>query len=49
MIGGWGKLHKEELHKLYSSPSIINMVKLRNMRWIRHVARMVRRGMYIGN
>jgi hypothetical protein len=23
VIGGWRKLHKEELHNLYSSPSII--------------------------
>jgi hypothetical protein len=23
VIGGWRKLHNEELHKLYSSPSII--------------------------
>jgi hypothetical protein len=25
--GGWRKLHNEELHNLYSSPSIIRMVK----------------------
>jgi hypothetical protein len=25
--GGWGKLHNEELHKFYSSPSIIRMIK----------------------
>jgi hypothetical protein len=47
-MGDWGKLHKEELHNLYSSPSIIKMVKLRKMRWIGDIARMVRRGMYIG-
>jgi hypothetical protein len=29
MIGGWRKLHNEELHNLYSSPSIIRMSKLR--------------------
>jgi hypothetical protein len=23
MIGGWRKLHNEELHNMYSSPSII--------------------------
>jgi hypothetical protein len=38
--GGWRKLHKEELHNLYSSPSIIRMVMSRRMRWAGHVARM---------
>jgi hypothetical protein len=33
-------LHNEELHSLYSSPSIIRMMKSRRMRWARHVARM---------
>jgi hypothetical protein len=37
--GGWRKLHNEELHNLYSSPSIIRIMKLR-MRWAGHVARM---------
>jgi hypothetical protein len=40
VIGGWRKLHNEELHNLYSSPSIIRMIKSRRMRWARHVARM---------
>jgi hypothetical protein len=31
-IGGWRKLHNEELHKLYSSPSIIRIIKSRRMR-----------------
>jgi hypothetical protein len=30
----------EELHNLYSSPSIIRMIKSRRMRWAGHVARM---------
>jgi hypothetical protein len=38
--GGWRKLHNEELHKLYSSPSIIRIIKSRRMRWVGHVARM---------
>jgi hypothetical protein len=32
------KLHNEELHNLYSSPSIIRMIKSRRMRWAGHVA-----------
>jgi hypothetical protein len=34
------KLHNEELHNLYSSPSIIRNIKSRRMRWARDVARM---------
>jgi hypothetical protein len=34
---GWRKLHNEELCNLYSSPSVIRIIKLR-MRWVRHVA-----------
>jgi hypothetical protein len=30
--GGWRKLHNEELHNLYSYPSIIKMIKSRRMR-----------------
>jgi hypothetical protein len=48
MIGGWRKLHDEELHKLYSSLSAFRMIKSRRMRWTGHVVRMVRRGMHIG-
>jgi hypothetical protein len=40
VTGGWRKLHNEELNILYSSPSIIRMIKLRRMRWAVHVARM---------
>jgi hypothetical protein len=36
---GWRKLRNEELHNLYSSPSIIRMIQLRRMRWAVHVAR----------
>jgi hypothetical protein len=32
VTGGWRKLHNEELHNLYSSPSIIRMIKSRAMR-----------------
>jgi hypothetical protein len=40
MTGECRKLHKEELRDLYSSPSIIRMIKSRRMRWAGHVARM---------
>jgi hypothetical protein len=40
VTGGWRKLHTEELHNLYSSPSIIRIIKSRRMRWVAHVARM---------
>jgi hypothetical protein len=36
------KLHNEELRDLYSSPSIISIIKPRRMRWAGHVARMGR-------
>jgi hypothetical protein len=47
MIGGWRKLHNEELHNLDSWPNVIIMIKLRRMRWVGHVARMGMRGMHI--
>jgi hypothetical protein len=37
---GWRKLHNEELHNLYSSPSIIRIIKSRRMRWAGYVVRM---------
>jgi PAS domain-containing protein len=39
VTGEWRKLHNEELHDLYSSPSIIRIIKARRMIW-GHVARM---------
>jgi hypothetical protein len=40
VTGSWRKLHNEELHGLYSSPSIVRVIKARWMRWAGHVARM---------
>jgi hypothetical protein len=31
VMGDWRKLHNEELHKLYSLPNIIRMIKSRRM------------------
>jgi hypothetical protein len=36
----WRKLHNEELRDLYSSPSIVRIIKSRRMLWAGHVARM---------
>jgi hypothetical protein len=47
VTGVWRKLHNEELHGLYSSPSIVRVIKLRRMRWAGHVACMGEvRGVY---
>jgi hypothetical protein len=40
VTGGWRKLHNEELHNLFSSPSIIRMIRSRGMRWAGYGARM---------
>ena len=39
--GEWRKLHNDELNGLYSSPSIVRVIKSRRMRLAGHVARMV--------
>jgi hypothetical protein len=39
MSWSWRKLHNEELRDLYSSPSIIRIIKSRRMRWAVHVAK----------
>jgi hypothetical protein len=38
VMGEWRKQHSEELHDLYSSPSIIRIIMSRRMRWAGHVA-----------
>jgi hypothetical protein len=40
VIRRWRKSHNEELRDLYSSPSIIRIIKSRRMRWAGHVAKM---------
>jgi hypothetical protein len=40
VTGEWRKLYNEEIPDLYSSPSIIRIIKSRTMRWEGHVARM---------
>jgi hypothetical protein len=38
IMGEWRKLYNGELCDLYSSPSIIRIIKSRRMRWAGHVA-----------
>jgi hypothetical protein len=40
VTGELRKLHNEELRDLFSSPSIIRIIKSRRMIWASHVARM---------
>jgi hypothetical protein len=36
-MGGWRKLHNEELHNLFSSPNIIRIIQSRRVRWVGYV------------
>jgi hypothetical protein len=38
--GGWRRLHKEEIHILYTLPNINRVIRSRRMRWSGHVAQM---------
>jgi hypothetical protein len=40
VTGEWRKLNNEELNDLYSSPTIVCVIKPRRMRWAGLVARM---------
>ena len=47
VIGEWRILHNEELNNLYSSPSIVRVIKSRRIRWAGHVGHMGEgRGVY---
>jgi hypothetical protein len=48
VTGRWRQLYNEELRDLYSSPTIIRIIKSWRMRWTGHVARMGKREMRIG-
>jgi hypothetical protein len=38
LTGEWRKLPNEELHDLYSSQSVIRIMKARRVGWVEHVA-----------
>jgi hypothetical protein len=40
VVGGWRRLHNEELHNLYTSPNIIRVIKSGRMIGVEHVTRM---------
>ena len=40
VTGEGRRLHNKELYALYSSPYMIQVIKLRRLRWAGHVARM---------
>jgi hypothetical protein len=48
MMGGWRKLHNEELCDLHSSRSIIRIIRSKRMRWAGHGAQIGRRGTLLG-
>jgi hypothetical protein len=48
VTGGWRKLHDEELHNLYYSPSIIRKINSSRMRWTGNVAQIRERRNVLG-
>jgi hypothetical protein len=43
VTGGWRKVHNEELHNVYTSPSVIRMIMSRRVIWTGHVVRIGKR------
>jgi hypothetical protein len=48
IIGGWRKLHIEQLQNLFSQPNIIRMIKSRSTRWAGCIACMGSIQVHIG-
>jgi hypothetical protein len=48
VTGGYRKLHNEELHNLYSSPSILKMFNSRRVRCVGHVAQIEEKRLLVG-
>jgi hypothetical protein len=40
VTGDWRRLHNEELHNLYTLPTVRKAIESRRLRWTWHVARM---------
>jgi hypothetical protein len=48
VVGGWRRLHNEELHNLYASTNIVRVIKSRRIKWAWHVSRMGEMKKYLG-
>jgi hypothetical protein len=46
VVGGYRRLHNEELRNLYASPNIIRQIKLRRMECAGHVVRIGEMGIH---
>jgi hypothetical protein len=40
VVGGWRRMHNEEIPNLCTSSNIIRVIKSRKIKWTAHVARM---------